>query len=166
MLKKWTRAALFAAMMALVLGGCKNGSDDPDIPEQTYTIIFDSDGGSEVPSLTKKSGEAPGKPADTTRQGYEFLGWFYADDSQGSGEFTEWDEPFYGSPNYPYTLKAKWLPVFNVTASDIAEKIKAMKETGKIIASGAFTGDDFTKNGGIRDALLALLDSENLKNKL
>ena len=156
MLKKWTRAALFAAMMALVLGGCKNGSDDPGIPEKTITLTFDSDGGSSVPSQTVKEGERFTKPADPTKDGYEFLGWYGVFDGYVDNSAFDFNQVWYMSG----TVKAKWLPLLNVTASNIAETIKNMKETGKIIASGAFTENDFTKEGGIRDALLELLKKE------
>ena len=156
MLKKWTRAALFAAMMALVLGGCKNGSDDPGIPEKTITLTFDTDGGSSVPSQTVKEGERFTKPADPTKAGYEFLGWYGVLNGYVDNSAFDFNQVWYMSG----TVKAKWLPLLNVTASNIAEKIKAMTETGKIIASGAFTEDDFTKKGGIRDALLELLKKE------
>ncbi|MBQ2062675.1 MAG: InlB B-repeat-containing protein [Oscillospiraceae bacterium] len=44
------------------------------VPE-TVTVIFDSDGGSDVPSQTVTSGETIVRPDDPTREGYRFLGW-------------------------------------------------------------------------------------------
>ena len=160
MKKMFKAAAVIAAMvMALAIAGCGNGNDDPDIPEKTITLTFDTDGGSSVPSQTVKEGEHFTKPADPTKDGYEFWGWYGVDSSSGQldpGVF-DFDLEYWRSG----TVRAKWLPVFNVTAGNIAETIKAMRETGKIIASGAFTENDFTKEGGIRDALLELLDIEN-----
>ena len=137
--------------------GCGNGNIDPGI---TITLTFDSDGGSSVPSQTVKEGEHFTKPADPTKAGYEFLGWYGVDSSSGQLEdgVFDFDLEYWRSG----TVRAKWLPVFKVDAGNIAERIKAMTETGKIIASGAFTEEDFTKEGGIRDALLELLfDIEN-----
>jgi len=44
-----------------------------------YTVSFDADGGSVVDSLTVKHGEAAAKPADPTKEGYTFAGWFAGD---------------------------------------------------------------------------------------
>ena len=150
-------AVIIGALLVIAgLTGCGNGNIDPGIPEHTITLTFDSDGGSSVPSQTVKEGGRFTKPADPTKDGYEFLGWYgvlngYVDDLA-----FDFDQEYLMSG----TVRAKWLPLHNVTASNIAEKIKAMTETGKIIASGPFTEDDFTKEGGIRDALLELLKKE------
>ena len=41
-----------------------------------YTVTFDSRGGSKVPSQRVEKGETATKPADPTRDGFEFLGWY------------------------------------------------------------------------------------------
>ena len=41
-----------------------------------YTVTFDSNGGTAVPSQTVKSGEKATKPTDPTRSGYTFNGWY------------------------------------------------------------------------------------------
>ena len=67
-----------------------------------YTVQFDSDGGSSVPSATVKRGEKVEKPDDpekSSRQGeYEFLGWYY--------EGEAWD--FETVVTEDITLVAKW----------------------------------------------------------
>ncbi|MDR1132285.1 MAG: DUF1593 domain-containing protein [Oscillospiraceae bacterium] len=89
----------------------------------TYTVTFDSNGGSTVASQSIKSGETAGTPVNPTRAGYTFTGWYtdaactdkydfstnvtrnlvlYAgwkkDDVHGSGYFTDddghWAEPY------------------------------------------------------------------------
>lgn len=41
----------------------------------TYTITFDTDGGTDVPSITQPYGTAITAPAAPTREGYHFVGW-------------------------------------------------------------------------------------------
>ena len=41
-----------------------------------YTISFNTDGGSEVVGQKVEEGETINKPADPTKDGYEFLGWY------------------------------------------------------------------------------------------
>ena len=68
---KKTLLILLAALAALTLViSCKN-----EVKIPTYTVTFDSDGGSEVPVQTVNAGEKATKPADPTRDGYDFTGW-------------------------------------------------------------------------------------------
>lgn len=67
----------------------------------TYTVTFDANGGSPVPSPQNITyGNKATKPADPTKVGSTFLGWFKADD-------TEFD---FNTENITesITLKAKW----------------------------------------------------------
>ena len=64
----------------------------------TYTVTFDSDGGSDVASQTIEEGNRATKPADPTKEGYDFVGWY-----NGNTEF-EFDEVITGD----ITLTAKW----------------------------------------------------------
>lgn len=43
------------------------------VPE--YTIVFDTDGGSEIPSITAEVGSTITPPEDPTKEGYTFNGW-------------------------------------------------------------------------------------------
>ena len=71
----------------------------------TYLVTFDSDGGSAVTSQNIEHSDRATKPADPTRDGYEFDGWF-------SGEM-EWN--FSTAITAPVTLKAKWTVAHIVT---------------------------------------------------
>ena len=94
--KKLTKIAGVITLLACIWGGV---SCEQNLPEETYTVTFDSDGGSEIKPVTVKDGEKVTKPeADPTKDGYTFKGWF-------NGE-TEYD--FEASVTANITLKAKW----------------------------------------------------------
>lgn len=63
-----------------------------------YTIIFDSNGGSEVAQQTISPGELVTKPTDPVRDGYIFVGWY-----NGTAEFD-----FSKKVSQDMTLTAKW----------------------------------------------------------
>ena len=46
-----------------------------DIPVVTYTVTFDSNGGSAVTAQTIEAGQKATMPADPTKSGYDFKGW-------------------------------------------------------------------------------------------
>ena len=68
----------------------------------TYTVTFDSDEGSSVAAQTVKAGEAAVQPANPTKEGYVFNGW-YADE-----ELTEL-YVFGTEVTEDITLYAKWV---------------------------------------------------------
>jgi uncharacterized repeat protein (TIGR02543 family) len=78
MTKKWF--GLIAIAAAMVFLGCSNpsggGGDD------FFTVTFDADGGSpaSAAAVTKVGGGTVSLPADPTRAGYTFGGWFTAKD--------------------------------------------------------------------------------------
>ena len=78
------------------LGGVSCEQNLPE--EKTYTVKFDSDGGSEVAAVEVKDGEKVTKPADPTKDGYTFKGWF-----NGDKEYA-----FETAVTSNITLKAKW----------------------------------------------------------
>ena len=69
-----------------------------DAPVTTYTVTFDSDGGNAVTEQSVESGETAIKPADPTKEGYTFKGWYLGE--------TEYDFTTPVAENI--TLKAKW----------------------------------------------------------
>lgn len=74
-------------------------SCDSSTPEvETYTVTFDSDGGSAVSSVTVNAGDSITAPQDPTRRGYLFQSW------QLDGE----DFNFNSTITKNITLKATW----------------------------------------------------------
>ena len=73
--------------------------------KQTYTVTFDTNGGSEVASKQIEIQNRVPKPEDPTKEGYYFLGWlkdenyFYFDDTEYDSNITlsaQWSE-YYGT---------------------------------------------------------------------
>lgn len=52
------------------------GGSSTTTPTVRYTVRFDSRGGSAVASVTVAQGEHPSAPAEPTREGFTFTGWF------------------------------------------------------------------------------------------
>ena len=65
--------------------------DEPSIAE-TFTVTFDSDGGSAVAAQKVKDGEKAKEPAVPTKDGFVFMGWQLAD----SAESYDFSEPVTG----------------------------------------------------------------------
>ncbi len=62
-------SVLILMVFVLLIVGCKK-------EEVTYTVTFNSDGGSVVESQTIKEGELAVKPANPTKEGYTFVDWY------------------------------------------------------------------------------------------
>lgn len=67
----------------------------------TYTVTFNTDGGSTIAPVSVNAGSAISEPTDPTKSGYTFVGWF-ADEAKT----TEW--VFTDVVNQNVTLYAKW----------------------------------------------------------
>ena len=67
-----------------------------------YTVTFDSQGGTTVNTVAVKSGGTVTKPADPTREGYTFAGWFTAVENGEEWNFTS------GTVTGNLTLYAHW----------------------------------------------------------
>ena len=98
-----------------------------------YTVMFDSDGGSSVKTATVVNGKTAVKPADPTKDGYVFIGWFA--DSEKTVPFMFGTQPVTSD----LTVYAKWAVKtvgersfevkFDLGYSG-AEKIAAMQTVG------------------------------------
>lgn len=107
---------IISVFFVVSLGGCFWGDDETESvatesetseesieSEIVFTVIFDSAGGSEVISVTVKSGEKIPEPSDPRRanqeQQYVFKGWYIGD--------SKWDFKN-GIVTGNITLTAKW----------------------------------------------------------
>ena len=84
----------------------KNEEPTPPGPEKpvTYTVTFETDGGTTVPSQTVEEGNTAAKPQDPIREGYTFGGWFMDKDCTIPYDFST---PVTGD----ITLYAKWTKI-------------------------------------------------------
>ncbi len=73
---------------------------------ESLTVTFDSDGGSPVTTQSLMSGASASLPANPTKDGFIFAGWYL------EGSDTAWD--FSTIVNENITLKAKWTPIYTV----------------------------------------------------
>jgi len=73
----------------------------PSSTVTTFTVTFNVDSGSEVPSQTVVSGNMATRPVNPTKDGYTFAGWY-----SNAGKTTEYD--FYAPVTANTTIYAKW----------------------------------------------------------
>jgi len=83
---------------ALVVSSCDDGNDEP----KSFTVSFETDGGTSVADQTVTSGSKVTKPADPTKPGHSLVAWY-----KETGFTTEWN---FDSDvvNADITLYAKW----------------------------------------------------------
>lgn len=86
------------ALAGLTMMGSMSCSDDTVF----YTVAFNPQGGSSVPSQTVEAGGRATRPANPTRDGYTFAGWYTATSGGTLWEFLT--EPVYTN----LTLFANW----------------------------------------------------------
>ena len=85
----------------------------------TYRVTFDSGGGSDVPGQNIVYGNTVAKPADPTRVGFKFLGWYVDPVSTDPSHITLWDFANRKIPPYDFTLFAHWEQIwYSVTFVD------------------------------------------------
>lgn len=92
--------------ISLVLSGCKSkssvhGDSSLDNVTNTWSVTFDSQGGSEVATQIVNDGDVAVRPDDPTKENYEFLGWY-----EEAGAITPFD---FNTPiTTNWTLYAGW----------------------------------------------------------
>ena len=88
----------------LTVSGSMPDSDvtvDVTFTAKDHTVTYESNGGSTVPSQTVKYNETANKPADPTKSGYTFAGWYTEEKLTNKYDFAT---PVTGN----ITLYAKW----------------------------------------------------------
>lgn len=118
----------------------------------TYEVSFDTNGGSKIETLKVKSGDKIKKPADPSKEGYKFEGWF-------ENKTLKWEYNFETPITESITLYAKWsekskddtsksTPATNIlwtSASTWAiDELNKAKELGVI--PDIFNKEDLTKD--------------------
>jgi uncharacterized repeat protein (TIGR02543 family) len=121
--------------------------------ENTYTVTFDSNGGSDVEAITVKQGERIDEPAAPTRDDYVFDGWF----TDNKTFANEWDFAE-NAVSENVTLYAMWVVVventFSVTFdSNGGSAVEAItvKQGEKIDEPATPTRDDYIFDGWFTD---------------
>lgn len=119
----------------------------------SYTVTFDSQGGSEVASARVVRNQSLTKPADPTREGYVFSGW-YTD--AACTEAYDFDSKVTAS----FTLYAKWSEaqsVWDNPFSDVEEGDWYYDAVRHVTEKGLFNGvtaTTFDPNGEMTRAML------------
>ena len=116
----------FALLMAALLVFAACGEKTADLPaeqttaapEASFTVSFNSNGGSEVSAQSVQSGAKAIKPADPTRAGYLFNRWTF------QGETWSFDD---NTVTSDLTLDANWRPVYTFSGNSIT----GLTDTGK-----------------------------------
>lgn len=100
---------------------------------QTYTVTFETNGGSAVAPVTVDAGSTATKPADPTKSGHNFGGWYKDSTLQTPWDFAN------GTVTADTTLYAKWTanpPAPSYDDSDPTYAVSApAAENGKIAVS-------------------------------
>ena len=89
--------------VTITKGSTGNKTYTANYQAKSYTISFNSNGGSNVSSITKPYGDAVTAPTNPTKDGYNFSGWY-----SNTGLTTQYE--FTTMPKENITLYAKWTP--------------------------------------------------------
>ena len=84
MKKRKVLIGLLAASAMLSIASCKTNDEPNDDPnqnqneneKQTYTVTFNTNGGSAVSEQKIETGNKATKPSDPSKTDYKFIGWY------------------------------------------------------------------------------------------
>ena len=123
----------------------KTGKIDKLVAEKEYTITFDSKGGSAVQPIKAGAGAAITAPADPTKKGFVFAGWYESTD--GGTTLSDTAFGFSYMPARVFTLYAKWATAdikgktFNKVDATIEWESEAVKKA--LLAEMEMTEEQF-----------------------
>lgn len=106
---------------------------------KTFTVTFETNGGSAVAAQTVESGKTAAKPADPTKEGSTFGGWFTDADCTAAFDFTK-------AITANTTVYAKWNAVKTITITFDLNYTGAEKMTVKTAAGTALSAEDMPAN--------------------
>lgn len=118
MKKRFTLIGVFAVLFMLLLAACKT--------TPKYTVTFDVQGGTKIEAVKVEKGKTVTKPADPTRDGFDFDGWFETKDGNDSFDFTKPIER-------DTTIFAKW-SAKGLSDQEIVDQVHAWLDLGDITA--------------------------------
>ena len=111
-MEKYRIILVVALVLMSAFAGCGKDNTDRPLPAQTFTVTFNSNGGSTIDSQFVTEGETITDPPAPTKAGYTFAGWF-----TDNGTFNN-------RVTFPYTvisdisLYAKWATVVYTVTFD------------------------------------------------
>ena len=123
--------------------------------KNSYGVVFNSQGGSEVKGQSAKFDEKIEKPQEPTKAGYTFAGWYKEEQCENP-----WDFATDKVPASNLTLYAKW--ILNSTELNHAPTIKAEDKVLQV-------GDEFNPLAGVtaeddEDGKIVLTEANIIKN--
>ena len=93
---------LLCMLAVFAVVSCKN-DPKPDPKPETFTVSFDSQGGSAVAAATVEKDAKVEKPADPIKLGADFVGWYTEAACENKYDFED-------AVTESFTLYAKWIP--------------------------------------------------------
>lgn len=111
MSKKLTMAIIAAVLVIVVIGVAVYYVSSSDDSKNEYTLSFESNGGSEVSSVTFDKNSPAVAPSNPTKSGSEFLGWYSDEDLTAPFAFDE-------TLSEDTKLFAKWAELIDIDDDD------------------------------------------------
>lgn len=145
--KRFLCLAMVLLVSLMALAACGDTPDDPTPEAKTYTVTFDSNGGSAVSAISVTENQKAIAPTEPTKLGYDFAGWYNGN--------TEWS--FDNAVTADLTLTAKWeITNYTVTFYDGNNVLELDPKTYTIttddITLGSASKDHYNFMGWYKDA--------------
>lgn len=140
------------------------GTTEPEVKK--YTVTFNTDGGSKIDPITVEEGKTAVKPADPTKNGYIFKGWYLG---KITYDFTEkvtkditltanWEKEVEKTKGYLSSLSIDGLKLdFTSTKTDYKITVPADTKTIKIVAEADANSEVLIPGGATK----TLKDGDN-----